>query len=41
MAKAIRQIGLKFIVWLLRLFERPAAADWRVSTRPAGDLRGK
>ena len=34
MAKAIRKVGLKFIVGLLRLFERPAVCGWRPSKRP-------
>ncbi|WP_255558893.1 hypothetical protein [Horticoccus luteus] len=40
MAKAIRQIGLKLVIAALRLFERPALAGWRRSTRPV-TLRGK
>jgi hypothetical protein len=34
MAKAIRQIGLKLVASLLRVFERPAPAGWRRSARP-------
>ena len=34
MAKAIRKIGLKLIIGLLRLFERPALYGWRQSKRP-------
>lgn len=41
MAKAIRQIGLKFVLALLRLFERPAPTGWQPSRRPADDLAGK
>lgn len=33
MAKAIRQIGLKLIVALLRLFVRPAPTGWTASRR--------
>jgi hypothetical protein len=33
MAKAIRKIGLKLIVGLLHLFERPAPRGWRPSKR--------
>jgi hypothetical protein len=36
MARAIRQIGLKLIVILLRVFVRPAPAGWRRSARPPG-----
>lgn len=39
MAHAIRQIGLKILVALLRVFTRPAPAGWRRSTRPT-HLRG-
>ncbi len=34
MAQAIRQIGLKLIVALLRLFVRPAPTGWQPSRRP-------
>jgi hypothetical protein len=40
MAQAIRQIGLKILVAILRLFTRPAPAGWRRSTRPT-HLRGR
>lgn len=36
MARAIRQIGLKIFVALLRVLVRPAPAGWRRSTRPNG-----
>lgn len=39
MAQAIRQIGLKLLVALLRLCTRPAPRGWRRSTRPT-HLRG-
>lgn len=35
MVKAIRQIGLKITVALLRLWSRPARAGWQRSRRPA------
>jgi hypothetical protein len=40
MAKAIRQIGLKLVVGLLRLLGRPAAPGWQRSRRPV-TLRGR
>ena len=40
MVKSIRQIGLKFLVALLRAFARPAPAGWQRSTRPV-TLRGR
>ncbi len=39
MAQAIRQIGLKILVALLRLVGRDAPAGWQRSTRPT-HLRG-
>lgn len=39
MAQAIRQIGLKLIVGLLRLFTRRAPAGWQRSRRRS-HLRG-
>lgn len=39
MAQAIRQIGLKLLVALLRVFTRPAPTGWNRSTRPT-HLRG-
>jgi len=39
MAQAIRQIGLKILIALLRVCTRPAPAGWRPSTRPT-HLRG-
>jgi hypothetical protein len=40
MAQAIRQIGLKLVVALLRVFVRPAPRGWQPSTRPT-TLRGR
>jgi hypothetical protein len=40
MASAIRKIGLKLIVWMVRIFARPAVAGWKRSRRPAS-LRGR
>jgi len=40
MAKAIRQAGLKLVVWLLRRCVRAPEAGWRRSTR-SPDLRGR
>ena len=40
MARTIRQIGLKLVTTLLRVFVRPAPAGWRRSTRPP-DLAGR
>jgi hypothetical protein len=40
MAQAIRQIGLKLTVALLRLFVRDKPAGWQRSTRPL-TLRGR
>jgi hypothetical protein len=40
MASAIRHLGLKIIVTLLRVFVRPAPAGWRRSNRPT-DLTGR
>jgi hypothetical protein len=40
MARKIRQIGLKLVVALLRLFSPPARAGWRASSRPT-NLRGR
>lgn len=40
MAHAIRQIGLKLVAALLRLFVRPAPAGWRRSRRQP-DLAGR
>jgi len=40
MAEAVRKIGLKIVVWLLRRFVRPARAGWQRSRRPAS-LRGR
>jgi len=34
MAKAIRQIGLRITVALLRLWSRPSRAGWQRSRRP-------
>jgi hypothetical protein len=34
MAKAIRQLGLKIVVALLRILERPPTAGWKRSRRP-------
>ena len=41
MAKAIRQVGLKLLTGLLRVFTRPAPAGWRRSSRPAADLKSR
>jgi hypothetical protein len=40
MVGAIRKIGLKILVSLLRAFRRPAPAGWQRSRRPAS-LRGR
>ncbi len=40
MAQAIRQIGLKLLVALLRLVSRPAPRGWQPSPRTP-DLRGR
>lgn len=39
MTQALRQIGLKLLVALLRLLSRDAPAGWQRSTRPT-HLRG-
>jgi hypothetical protein len=41
MAQAIRQIGLKLVTALLRVFTRPAPPGWSRSARPADDLTGR
>jgi len=41
MARAIRQIGLRLLVALLRAFTPAAPAGWRRSSRPPGDLAGR
>ena len=41
MAQAIRQISLKLLVALLRIFGRPAAAGWSRSHRRADDFAGR
>jgi hypothetical protein len=40
MAQAIRQIGLRLLVLVLRLVVRPAPSGWRPSARPPS-LRGR
>lgn len=35
MAQAIRRLGLRLLVLLLRLVVRPAPAGWRASDRPS------
>ncbi len=35
MAQAIRQIGLRLLVLVLRLVVRPAPSGWRRSDRPS------
>ncbi len=41
MVKAIRQISLRLLVALHRVFSREVPAGWRRSSRQADDLSGR